>query len=127
MSGQGSRRLAARIYRGAAIYGVVVLAPLYFAEPLSAGQGVPFTHPEMLYGFVGTALAMQLVYWTIGGDPARYRDLMPITVLAKLAFAVPCLLLFAAGRLDALPLALSQVDTLLAIAFAIAWQRSRPA
>lgn len=119
--------LACRIYRLAAIYGIVVLAPLYFAETLAAGRGTPFTHPETLYGFVGTALAMQIVYWTIGGDPLRYRALMPISVLAKLSFAVPCAILFAQGRLDALPFALSQVDTLLAVAFFWAWRSTRAA
>ncbi|MGJ3648392.1 hypothetical protein ACLB0R_07965 [Sphingomonas sp. GlSt437] len=114
--------LAQAIYRGAAIYGILVLLPVYFAERLAPADK-PFTHPEMLYGFVGTALAMQLVYWTIGGDPIRYRALMPISVLAKLAFAVPCALLFAAGRLDTLPFALSQIDTLFAGLFFVLWRR----
>ena len=48
---------------------------------------------------------------------------MPISVLAKLAFAVPCALLFAAGRLDTLPFALSQIDTLFAGLFFVLWRR----
>jgi hypothetical protein len=115
------------IYRIAAIYGIVVLAPLYFAEPMMAQAGNPVTHPEMLYGFVGAALVFQLVYWTISGDPLRYRTLMPLSWLAKLSFAIPCAILFATDRLAPLPFALSQVDTLLTILFFIAWRGTRPA
>ena len=50
------------------------------------------------YGFVFTALAFQGVFWMIGGDPVRYRAAMPWSVAEKLAFGIPCAILFATGR-----------------------------
>ena len=36
----------------------------------------PVTHPEFYYGFVGVALAFQLVFLTIASDPLKYRPLI---------------------------------------------------
>lgn len=102
-------------FRGAAVYGVAVLTPLYF-------RGVPAASPEFYYGFIGTALAFQLVYWTIGGDPVRHRPLMPLAVLAKLAFFIPCLLLFLGDRLAVPTMAAAALDAVLAIGYALAWR-----
>ena len=102
-------------FRGAALYGIMVLPPLYLRPLPAAG-------PEWFYGFVGTALAFQLVYWTIGGDPVRYRPLMRLAVLAKLGFFVPCLSLFLSGRLGGTTMAAAGVDAVLAIGYAMAWR-----
>jgi hypothetical protein len=118
-------RAAGRIFRIAAVYGAIVLAPLYFIEPFLAAAGRPVTHPEYLYGFVGAGLASQLFYWTIGGDPVRYRPLMPLAVVAKLAFVVPVAILFALGRIDPIVLAFASMDLLIATGFALAWRISR--
>jgi hypothetical protein len=120
-------RTATRIFRIAAVYGVIVLLPLYFAEPMMTKAGRPVTHPELLYGFVGAALAFQLVYWTIGGNPLRFRPLMPIAVIAKWSFGIPVAILFAGGRVDALTFALSSIDLLISILFLAAWRITRPA
>lgn len=114
-------------YRIAAVYGTVVLSPLYFAAPSMAAAGHPVTQPEFFFGFIGAALCFQILYWLIGGDPERYRALMPLSCVAKLSFAMPCAILFAAGRLEPLTFGLSQVDTVLAIGFAYAWVATRPA
>jgi len=118
---------ARRIFTIAAIYGAIILLPLYFAEPMMAKAGKPMTHPELLYGFVGAALAFQLVYWTIGRDPLRFRPLMPIAVLAKWGFGIPVAILFAAGRVDAITFALSSIDLAISILFLVAWRITRPA
>ena len=122
----GGERTAGRIFTWASIYGIVALLPNYFAEPVYRAKGDPISHPELLYGFVGTALAMQLVYFTIGRDPARYRRLMPVGVLAKLGFGLPVLILFVLGRMGALTLVFGLIDLALAAAFAWAWLLSRP-
>lgn len=113
---------AGRIFTWASIYGMIALLPNYFAEPRYAAMGDPISHPELLYGFIGTALAMQLVYFTIGRDPLRYRSLMPIGVLAKLAFGVPVVILFALDRAETLTLVFGLIDLALAAAFAWAWR-----
>ena len=110
-------RFAGWVFRGAAIYGALVLTPLYFA-PTPAGARV-----EINLGFIGLALVFQGVFWIIGGDPRRYRALMPMAVLEKLVFAIPALTLFAIGRLDGAVAGFAAIDAILAGPFLIAWHR----
>ena len=102
-------------FRVAAIYGLVALLP-QFLLPQPAGAEL------VAYGFIGTASAFQLVFWVIGGDPARYRALMLPGVAEKLAFGVPAVLLFAAGKAPALVLLFAGVDLLLGLGFLLAWR-----
>lgn len=115
---------AARItFTLAGIYGLLVLTPFLFMERTIARMTPGgLTHPEYFYGFLGAALVMQLVYLTIGRDPARYRALMPVCALAKLTFFVPVLILFLQERVPALTLEFASVDALLAAAFIHAWR-----
>ena len=122
-----NERIAARIFTIASIYGILVLLPMYFAEARFAAAGDPIDRPELLYGFVGAALALQLVYFNIGRDPRRHHWLMPIAVFAKLSFGVPVAILFALGRADSLTLFFGLIDMALAGAFALAWRLTRPA
>ena len=117
-------RAARLIFAVAGTYGLIVLLPLFFAEPWLVPAP---SRPEDYYGFVGAASVMQLVYLTIARDPVRYRALMPIGVLAKLSFFVTVAILWAAGRTAAPALAFATVDLLLGIAFAWAWVASRGA
>lgn len=120
-----SIRFARRVFKGAAIWGVLVLLPMVGAEWIYDRFGsLSETHPENLYGFVGGALVAQLFYWTIGTDPVRYRAFMPLAVLAKLAFFVPSALLFAGGRIEPMPFGFSCVDLLLGTLFVLAWRRT---
>lgn len=82
---------AKRVYLGAAIYGFIVLVPQYFLE---ATLVPPTTHPEQFYGFIGLALVWQFVFVMIARDVARYHLLMPVTVLEKLAFGLPAMILY---------------------------------
>lgn len=109
-----------RMFRWAAIYGVLVLAPLYFA-PLPPMMG------ETFLGFVGLALVFQGVFWVIGGDPVKYRPLMPLAVAEKLVFGGPALALFAQGYPIAPPVAVfAAIDLALGLGFLLAW-RNTPA
>ena len=83
-------KFPARMFRWAAIYGVVVLTPLYLTP-------LPQQGAEVFLGFVGLALVFQAVFWIIGGDPVRYRALMLPAVAEKLVFGLPALVLFAQG------------------------------
>ncbi len=102
-------------FRGAAVYGLVVLLPQYFLPPPAGGE-------VFFYGFIGTASAFQLVFWVIGGDPARYRTLMLVGVVEKLAYGVPVLILFAQGRADALYVGAAIIDLVLGLGFFLAWR-----
>ena len=107
-----------RMFRWAAIYGVVVLAPLYFTP-------LPALGAEVFLGFVGLALVFQGLFWTIGGDPVKYRALMPCAVLEKLVFGVPALSLNLQGYPVAPPVAVfAAIDLLLGLGFFLAWRKT---
>ena len=111
-------KFAATMFRWAAIYGVIVLVPLYLTPLPKAGA-------EVFFGFVGLALVFQGVFWTIGSDPVRYRALMPYAVAEKLVFAVPCLSLWASGYPVNPPVAaFAAIDLLLGLGFFLAWRAS---
>lgn len=116
-------RWARRIFRGAAIYGFIVV-PLMLMAPL------PKDRPELLFGFVGLALVFQAMFWMIGGDPLRWRTLMPFGAAEKIAFGLPALILSLRG-LSASALAFfAAIDLVLALAFVLAWHHTsvqRPA
>ncbi len=96
-------RAAARIFRAAGIYGVLVLAPQYFLETQTSIQSPPpITHPEFYYGFVGVALAWQILFLVMARDPVRYRPCMIPAMLEKFSFAGATAVLFAQGRLSLL-------------------------
>lgn len=110
------------LFRGAAIYGLIVLLPLYFLEHVVAAPAASIPHAEYYYGFVGSAAAWQLVYWTIGGDPIRYRAFMPLGVIAKFSFWAPSLVLWLNGRTPTSTFIFTNVDLALGIAFFVAWR-----
>ena len=127
MSDQTGARRARWVFRIAGIYGLIVLLPLYFAEPMFASMGYPpLDRPEYFYGFVGAASVMQLMYLVISTDPQRYRAMMPIGVLGKLGYGVPVLILHAQGRVDALTFWISMPDLVWAALFLWAWRATRP-
>jgi hypothetical protein len=115
-------RLARWLFRGAAIYGLIVLLPLYFLERQVAAPAELLDHPIYYYGFVGAAAAWQLVYWTIGNDPVRYRAFMPLAAVAKFGFWVPSLILWLNGRAPTSTFAVTNGDLILGIAFFLAWR-----
>src|SRR5687768_8794387 len=98
-------KFASRVFLLAGLYGILVLAPQYLAE---SGAGLalpePIRNPEHFYGFVGLALVWQLVFLLISRDVERYRPLMLVAVLEKLAFGMPVLILYARGRVNAVVL-----------------------
>ena len=84
---------------GAGIYGLVALLPQYFLEErLNRDFPPAITHPEHFYGFVGVAAAWQLAFLLISRDVARFRPLMPVTVVEKISFGAAAVVLFAQGR-----------------------------
>jgi len=116
---------AARLVFGVAgVYGLIVLLPLFFAEPWLAPAP---SRPEDYYGFLGAAAVMQLLYLAIARDPVRYRPLMPLGMLSKFSFFATIAILWAQGRTAAPALAFATVDLLLGFAFGYAWKRTHNA
>ena len=115
------------VFTLAGVYGVVTLAPMLFLRDVVEAQGGPMAYPENFYGFVGTALAFQLVFLVIGRDPARFRPLMLPSLVEKLAFGLPVWWLYARGEVEPPVVAFATVDLALAGLFVLAWFRTRPA
>jgi hypothetical protein len=117
--------LARWVFRIAAVYGVIALLPMYWLER-QIGQDQPpaITHPEFFYGFVGVALAWQIVFWMIGRDPTRYRLLMLPAVLEKATFSIATFVLFAQERLHVPMLIAGSIDFVLGLLFAISFLRT---
>lgn len=118
-------KFAQKTFRFAAIYGILVLAPQYFLEErIGRDTPPPITHPEHFYGFVGLALVWQFAFLLIARDPQRFRPLMPIAILEKIAFGAPAIVLFIAGRIPATVLFFGCVDLLLGVLFALAYVKT---
>ena len=120
-------RFARAVFLLAGIYGIAVLAPGYFSERW-LGQKMPpgITHPEFYYGFIGVALAWQLVFLVIAADPARFRPIIPAAIVEKISYSIACLALLLLGRTPLLGVLGGAVDFVLAVFFALAYWRLRP-
>ena len=116
---------AKRVFLVAAVYGLIVLLPQYFMEErIGLDAPPPITHPEYFYGFIGVAVAWQLVFLLISREPVRYRLLMLPAIVEKAAFGVPAVLLYVNGRLNAQMLGAGMIDLTLATLFLIAFMRT---
>jgi len=111
----------------AAIWGVLVIAPLYFMFDLIGRQDPPpITHPGFYYGFAGVTLAWQIAFMFIGRDPVRHRPLMIPSMLEKLSFFIPACILVQQGRMHRSDLVFPAVDILLFVLFAMAYVKTGP-
>ena len=116
---------ARRVFFWAGVYGIVALAPLYFLEGRIARDfPPPVAHPEYFYGFVGVALAWQVLFLILSRDPVRYRAMMLPAILEKVAFGLAVWVLFLQGRLEPLTLGPASVDLFLAVLFVVAFLRT---
>jgi hypothetical protein len=105
------------MFRGAALYGVLALVPMYFFP-------MPPVGPETYYGFIGCALVFQWLFWIIGSDPVKYRPLMLVAVAEKLVFAVPALILIVIGKTPPVVALFAVTDLLFGTGFLIARSRT---
>jgi hypothetical protein len=106
----------------AGIYGLVVLLPQYFLEQKIGIDSQPaITHPEFFYGFIGVAIAFQLVFLVISRDPQRYRLFILPSIVEKFSFGIAAAVLFATGRLHPQMLAAGMIDTVLGVLFIVSW------
>ena len=85
---------------------------------------VPIEFRATHFGFIGCALVFQWVFWIVGGDPRKYRALMPLAVAEKLVFAVPALALFAIGAVHPAVAVFAGIDVLLGLGFILAWRKT---
>lgn len=108
------------IFRIAGLYGVIVLAPLYFLEPMFTD----LAHPEFYYGFLGVGLAWQVLFFILATDPLRYRPMMIPAILEKIGYGGATFWLFFAGRAEASLLLGGAIDWLFVGLFLWAYLRT---
>src|ERR1700732_5045323 len=115
-------KFAKIVFRVAAVWGVLIITPLYFLFDLISRNDPPaITHPGFFYGFVGTALAWQIAFFFIAGDPARFRPLMIPSIFEKFSYACAVVILVLQGRMRSSDLLFGGTDLLLGILFVIAY------
>lgn len=109
----------------AGIWGILVLTPLYLLEKKTGLDHPPaITHPEYYYGFVGVALAWQVLFIIIARDPERFRPAMPAAMIEKFAFVISTYVLYALGRIDSTMVAAASADLVLGTLFVISFLKT---
>lgn len=88
------------VFTTAAIYGFVVLFPMYFNEQRLALESPPaLTHAEYYYSFIGVTLVWQMLFVLIALHPGRYRTIMLFCLAEKLSLLPMFFILNPQGRL----------------------------
>ncbi|MEW4569682.1 hypothetical protein AB1L88_17590 [Tautonia sp. JC769] len=118
-------RLARWVFLVAGLVGLAAIVPQYALEGWISRRYPPaIAHPEYFYGFVGLAAAWQVVFLVIASDPIRYRPLMLVGVLEKVAFGGAALALFVQGRVGWSVVGPGVVDLALGVLFLVAYRAS---
>lgn len=118
-------RFAKTLFLIAGIYGLVVLLPQYFLEEKNGRDFPPaITHPEYYYGFIGVALAWQVLFIIISRDPLRYRQMMIPSVMEKAGFGIAVVLLYLQHRVSMMLLGAATIDLILGLLFILAYIRT---
>jgi hypothetical protein len=108
----------------AAIYGLILLIPMYFLMNTIGEEAPPsISHPEFYYGFVGVTLLWQCIFVLIALNPLRYQAIIRIAILEKFAYTVPVLILYSMGKVQPNILGTALADPIFAILFIIAYFR----
>jgi hypothetical protein len=119
-------KFARAVFLIAGIYGLLILAPIYFMEG-KIGRATPpaITHPEYFYGFLGAGLAWQVLFLALSRDPVRYRAMILPSVLEKLSYGIALIILFSQHRLPLSVLAIGSVDWIFAFLFLAAYFKTK--
>jgi hypothetical protein len=115
-------KLARYVFAASGIIGILVLVPLYFMiEQTGIDNPPPVTHPEFYYGFIGVALAFQIVFLIIATDPVKYRPLMLAAIVEKFAFVIPTFYLYWQGRVTGSIVGGAALDLMWGVLFTISY------
>ncbi len=116
---------ARRVFAIAALWGLLVIPPMYFLEAKNGRDYPPeINHPEYYYGFVGVTLAFQFVFVVIARDPVRHRGMILPSIVEKLSFAIAAPILYLQHRVPSVILGFSLVDLLLGFLFVASWVKT---
>ena len=119
-------KFAKIVFRVAAIWGVLIITPLYFMFALiGRNDPPPITHAGFFYGFVGVALAWQIAFFFIAGDPVRYRPLMIPSMFEKFSYSAAVVILVLQARMRSSDLIFAGTDLLIGVLFVVAYFKTR--
>jgi len=119
-------KFAKVVFWVAGIWGLLVITPLYFMFDLIGRKDPPaITHPGFYYGFVGVALAWQIVFLVFARDPVRLRPMMIPSVLEKFTYGIAVMALVMQGRMHRSDLVFAATDSILGLLFVIAYLGTR--
>jgi hypothetical protein len=122
---ESTLKFAKIVFWLAAIWGFLIITPLYFMFALiGKNDPPPITHPGFFYGFVGVAMVWQLAFILIARDPVRFRPMMIPAILEKLVYSIPVIILVLQKRMHPADLVFSATDLLLGVLFLIAYVRT---
>lgn len=115
-------KFARVVFFVAGVYGLIVLLPQYFLIEKNGRDFPPsITHAEYYYGFIGVAVAWQIVFLIMAKDPVRYRLLMLPAIVEKAGFGLVAFVLYLMGRLSVSLFAAGIVDLVLGLLFGVAF------
>ena len=118
-------KFAKYLFYVAGVWGILVITPLFFIfDKIGQQDPPPVTHPLFYYGFAGVALAWQFVFLVIASNPVRFRPLMLVSILEKLGYFLPAVVLYLQHRVHPADLFISFGDALLAVLFFIAYLKT---
>jgi len=118
-------KFAKIVFRVAAIWGFLIITPLYFLfDLIGKNDPPPITHPGFYYGFVGVALVWQFAFLIIASDPIRFRLLMIAAILEELVYSVPVIILVSQKRMNPNDLVFAGIDLFLGVLFVFAYLRT---
>jgi len=126
MSQNNPMKFAKIVFWIAGIWGVLVLAPLYFMYDMIGRQDPPaITHPGFYYGFIILGLAWQVAFLVIARDPLRFRAMMIPSMVEKFGYGASLLALYLQHRLHPSDLIFGGVDVLFGLLFLLAFFKLR--
>ena len=102
----------------AAIWGLLIITPLYFMFDLIGRQDPPpITHPGFFYGFVGAAFAWQIAFLFIATNPVRFRPLIIPSIIEKFSYGSAVTVLVLQHRMHPSDMLFAGADLLLGLLF----------
>ena len=120
-------RFAKFVFIGAGVWGLVVIAPLYFLLDISGREyAFPTSYPHFFYGFLTVTTAWQIAFLLIGSNPVRFRPLMIPAVIEKLGYVVAVAVLHGRGLISTTDAMTAAPDVVLGVLFVAAFVKTPP-
>jgi hypothetical protein len=120
-------RFARIVFIVGGIWGIAVLAPLFFLRDITGlAYTPPATYPHFFYGFLTTAMAWQIAFLIIGSNPAKFRLLIIPAILEKWGYVLSVAMLHGNGRVSSSEAGTAVPDLLLGLLFIVAFVTTRP-